>query len=184
MQNDNRQMRYLLRLFALSGALGLVACNPTYNWREVRPGASTLAALLPCKPDEAVRTVALDGESVNLDMFSCDTGGATFAIGFADIHDRGRAGPLLAWWRAATLANLRATVLADVPFTPKGSLALPQSTRVIASGQRADGDAVKVHAAWFAQRTDSGAQLFQAVVYANKIGQDVSDTFFSGLRLQ
>ena len=177
-------MRYLLRALALFGALGLVACSPTFNWREVRPGASTLVALLPCKPDEAVRTVALDGEPVNLDMLRCDTRGATFAIGFADVHDRERAGPLLAWWRAATLANLRATGSTDVPFMPKGSLVLPQSTRVTATGQRADGAAVKVHAAWFAQRVGSGVQLFQAVVYAKKMDQNVSDTFFSSLRLQ
>ncbi|MEO6972782.1 MAG: hypothetical protein ABI135_05075 [Rhodoferax sp.] len=177
-------MRYLLRAFAVSGALGLVACNPTFNWREVRPDTSALVALLPCKPDEAVRTVELAGEPVSLDMLSCDAGGATFAIGYADIHDRERAGAVLAWWRAATLANLRATVSTDLPFMPKGSVALPQSTRVTATGQRADGGAVKVHAAWFAQRTGSGVRLFQAVVYANKIGQDVSDTFFSSLRLQ
>jgi hypothetical protein len=177
-------MRYLLRAVALFVALGLVACSPAFNWREVRPETSTLVALLPCKPDEVVRTVELAGEPVSLDMLSCDAGGATFAIGYAAIRDRERAGAMLAWWRAATLANLRATVSGDLPFTPKGSLALPQSTRVTATGQRADGEAVKVHAAWFAQRAGSKVQVFQAVVYADKIGQDVSDTFFSSIRLQ
>ena len=177
-------MRYLLRAFALFSALGLAACNPTFNWREVRPDTSTLVALLPCKPDEATRAVDLAGEPVRMVMLSCDAGGATFAIGYVDIHDRERARAMLAWWRAATLANLRATVSTELPFTPKGGLALPQSTRVTATGQRADGDVVKVHAAWFAQRAGSGVQLFQAVVYANKIDQDASDTFFSSLRLQ
>lgn len=184
MQNDNRAMRYFLRAAVLFAALWLAACSPTFNWREVRPDTSTLIALLPCKPDQAMRAVSLAGRPVRLDMLSCDAGGATFAIGHMAISDPAQAGEMLAQWRAVTLANLRATVSSDEPFLPKGTLALPQSVRVVASGQRADGQAVAVHAAWFAQGTSSGIQLFQAVVYASKVSMEVSDTFFSALRLQ
>lgn len=184
MQNDNQAMQYFLRAAALFAALSLAACNPTFNWREVRPDTSTLVALLPCKPDQATRPVSLAGQPVRLDMLSCNAGGATFAIGHTAINDPAQAGEMLTQWRTVTLANLRATVSTDEPFLPKGSLALPQSVRVVASGQRADGQAVTVHAAWFAQSTSSGIQLFQAVVYADKVSMEVSDTFFSALRLQ
>lgn len=177
-------MRYFLRAAVLIGVLWLAACSPTFNWREVRPDTSTLVALLPCKPDQAMRDVSLAGQPVRLDMLGCDAGGATFAIGHAAISDPARAGEMLTRWRAVTLANLRATVSTDEPFLPTGGLALPQSVRVVASGQRADGEAVMVHAAWFAQSTGSGIQLFQAVVYANKVSTEVSDTFFSALKLQ
>jgi hypothetical protein len=183
-QNDNRAMRYLLCVLAVLIALGLAACSPTFNWREVRSETSTLVALLPCKPDDATRAVDFAGEPVRLDMLSCDTGGAMFAIGHVDVRDPQRAAALLAAWRAATLANFRATVSTEMPFAPKGSLALAQSSRITATGQRADGAAIKLDAAWFAQQTGSRVQLFQAIIFANKIGQGVSDTFFSALKLQ
>ena len=185
MQNDNQSMRRFFIAAAVLNAAWLVACNPTFNWREVDPDTSTLVALLPCKPDKASRVVSLAGrQPVVLDMLGCDAGGATFAIAHAEISDPAQAGEMLAQWRAVTLANLRATSSTDAPFTPKGSLALPQSVLVVASGQRADGHAVTAHAAWFAQSSSSGIQLFHAVVYANKIGPEVTETFFSGLKLQ
>ena len=177
-------MQYFLRAAVLFMALWLTACNPTFNWREVRPDTGVMVALFPCKPEQVARTVALAGQPVRLDMLSCDAGGATFAIGHAAINDPAQAGDILTQWRTVTLANLRAKVSTDEPFLPTGSLALPGSVRVAASGQRANGDAVQVHAAWFAQSTGSGIRLFQAVVYADKVNPEVSDTFFSALRLQ
>jgi hypothetical protein len=51
---------------------------------------------------------------------------------------------------------------------------------VKATGQRANGQAVSSQAAYFAQ----GSQVFQAVMYADKIASDVAETFFSGMKFE
>lgn len=45
----------------LLGAGLLAACSPALNWREVRATPSALKAMMPCKPDKAVRQVAVAG---------------------------------------------------------------------------------------------------------------------------
>ena len=163
----------------------LAACQPTFDWRMVHPQHAALSALLPCKPQRAERSVELDGQTVLMEMLSCETGGAQFSIADTNpIADPGSADALLGKWRAVTLANLRARSTGERPFVPAGGLGLPGSVRVSASGQRLDGGTVTLQAAWFARATPDGVQLFDAVVYAPKLQQDVGETFFSSLKLQ
>ena len=56
-------------------------------------------------------------------------------------------------------------------------MALPQSLRVTAAGQRADGSKVESQAAYFAR----GSQVVQAVIYAGKLPTEAAETFFAGL---
>ena len=156
------------------------ACSPTFNWREIQAAPTPLKALLPCKPDQGMRTVPMAGRQVDLHVLGCDTGGATFAILYADIGEPARAGQALVQWRIATLANLRGTAARDTPFVPPGGLAIPQSVQVVASGQRADGSKVQSHAAYFAH----GTRVFQAVVYADELKPEQTDSFFPGLRFE
>lgn len=175
-------------LLTLSFILGLAACSPVFNWREVRPDNTRLSLLLPCKPDTAQKTVPLGGRPTGLAMLGCDAGGATFAVAVADIGDAVQAGPVLAQWQALTLANMKA----PPPGAPgggatqvqalklAGAAAQPPAVLVKAQGQRADGTAVSGQAAYFAQ----GSQLFQVVVYAGKLAPDVAETFFSSLKFE
>jgi hypothetical protein len=156
-----------------------VACTPTFNWREVRAEPAGLVALLPCKPDKAARNVPMAGREVSLQVLGCDAGGATFALMQADTGNAARADEVLAQWRTATLANMRATASRQEPFVPPGATAVPQSVHVIASGQRADGSAVESHAAYFAR----GGQVFQAVIYADKLKPEAAEPFFSSIKL-
>jgi hypothetical protein len=164
---------------ALLGA-GVLACSPTFNWREVRVEPTTLTAMLPCKPDTAAREVPMAGRNVNLTAMSCETGGATFAVLFADIGEPARLGEVLAQWKTATLGNLRAAGARETPFRPAGALALPQSLQVMAAGQRPDGSKVESHAAYFAQ----GSHVYQAVIYASQLSPEAAESFFSGLKFQ
>lgn len=166
--------------FALFTLLGLVACSPTFNWREIRPQATPLMVLLPCKPDQDARVVALGGKKVELRMLRCDAGGATFAVTHADIQEADQVGAVLAQWKTAMLDNMHATSPVAVPFVPPGASALPQSERVVAQGSRQDGSKVAAQGAWFAR----GSQVFHAIVYADKVSPEVAETFFSGLRFQ
>lgn len=160
-------------------ALILTACNPTFNWRDVRPDGSRLALLMPCKPEKAQKSVAMAGQATELLLLSCDAGGATFGVAIADVKDASKAAAALAQWQSATLANMKAA--ADAPGA---AIKLPglagQGVLVKATGQRANGQAVSSQAAYFAQ----GAVVFQAVMYADTIAPEVADTFFSGLKFE
>lgn len=174
-----------MRCFLTVAVLALVAlagCNPVFNWREARFDHADLTALLPCKPDKAERSVALGARDVVLHMRGCDAGGATFAVAHVALADGGQAGPALAQWKAATLANMRAATVQEAAFVPPGAIALPQSVRVAASGQRADGRAVSLHGAWFARVRGGDIDLFHIALYADRVDAEVSATFFSGIR--
>lgn len=178
-------MRRPVSVALVLGLTGLLACNPTFNWREVRSDNSALVALLPCKPDRGTRTVPLAGRPVELQMVGCESGGATFAVARADLPDAAQAGSTLAQWRVITLANARAAVTGSaIPFAPPGAVPLPESVQVMAPGQQPDGTVVELRAAWFAQTTGTGVQVFQALIVARQVPADVADTFFSGLKFQ
>ena len=118
------------------------------------------------------------GQPTELNLLSCDAGSVTFAVTVADVKDAAKTAEALAQWQAVTLANIKA------PPAPGNVLKLSGSTPgaviVKAAGQRANGLAVSSQAAYFAQ----GSQVFQAVLYADKIAPDVAETFFSGLKFE
>lgn len=165
----------------LAASLLLMACIPTFNWREARPAGTGLTLLLPCKPDQAQRSVPLGGQPTELAMLGCDAGDATFALGVATVNDASQVGAVLAGWQTATLTHIKAKAGAEQATLLKvpGAALQPQAVRVRATGQRADGSAVQSQAAYFAQ----GRQVFQAVIYADQITPEVAETFFSSLRL-
>ena len=156
----------------------LTACNPTFNWRDVRFENARLALLMPCKPDKAQRSVTMAGQQTELHLLSCDAGGVTFAVLVADVKEAAKTTAVLVQWQSATLTNIKA------PPTLGIALKLPGLTSgalmVKATGQRANGQAVSSQAAYFAQ----GSQVFQAVMYADKIAPSVAETFFSGLKFE
>jgi len=172
----------MLRFVFLAAILGLAACSPTFNWREVRADSIALKAMLPCKPDKATRAVPMAGRQVELKVLGCEAGGAAFAVFAGDIVDPLRAGEVLAQWRAVTLANLgsAAANAQERPFLPAGAMALPQSLQVAAAGQRPDGSKVESRSAYFAR----GSQVVHAVVYADRMPAEAADTFFAGLAFQ
>jgi len=193
-------MPRFLRPAAITATLLLLAlasgCSPTFNWRDVRPDGARLKLLLPCKPDKATKTVPLGGQPTELRMAGCDVSDLTFAVAVADIDEVNRAGPVLAQWQAATLANMKALPSSPgpaggrlpaaqaesrtLPLKLPGASQAPAPVLVTATGQRPDGTAVQGQAAYFAQ----GAQVFQVVIYGIKIPTEVADTFFGSLQFE
>ena len=170
-------MRFLIT--AAVALAVLTACNPTFNWRDVRPDGTRLALLLPCKPDKAQRTVAMASQPTEMNLLSCDAGGVTFAVSMADVNDAGKTDAVLAQWQSATLTNIKAaSPITRHAFKVPGLAAA--AVMVKATGQRGNGQAVSSQAAYFAQ----DSRVFQAVMYADIISPDVADTFFSGLKFE
>lgn len=169
-------MRFLT--CAVLALASLAACNPTFNWRDVRFESTRLALLMPCKPDKAMRIVPMAGQPTDLNLLSCDAGGVTFTVAVADVKDAAKAEAALTQWQNATLAHIKAPPARGAAFQLPGLASA--GVLVKATGQRASGQAVASQAAYFAQ----GSQVFQVVLYADKIAPDVAETFFSGLKFE
>lgn len=156
------------------------ACSPTFNWRALPADGVPLRALMPCKPDKAEREVPLGGQPTRLQMRSCDTGGLTFAVAWADVGDAARVPAALSGWRRATLLSLRADpALADA--APQ-AVRVPGATQALglqAEGSGPDGDPMRMQAVHAVR----GSLIVQAAIYGRAIDDRVATTFFEGLEL-
>jgi hypothetical protein len=181
---DNRPMKSVVRPAASASAalvalLGLAACSPSLDWREVRPEGSGLVGLLPCRPSVYERKVRLAGPPVPLSLHACSADGLTFALAFADVGDPARVAAALAELQAAALANVGAGKPQPLALTVPGATPNPASARLRLAGQLPDGKAVEEQVAVFSL----GTRVFQATVVGPQLPAEVVDTFFRGLRL-
>jgi hypothetical protein len=173
-------MRPRACLLILPLACALAACAPTLDWRTVRPEGSGLEALFPCKPAGHARRLALAGEAVEMTLYACATGGATYAVGFADVGQPQWVGPALAELSAAAARNIGAAGLpAIAPLRVEGMTPHPQAGRLSLAGQLADGQRVEERVAVFAR----GTRVFQATMVGAKLDAEAVETFFGALRL-
>ncbi|RZL63290.1 MAG: hypothetical protein EOP81_13275 [Variovorax sp.] len=167
----------LCACFSLLAAL-LVACSPTFNWREVPIGGTDLVALLPCKAERASRELPLGGEQVAVEMAGCETGGATFAVAHAAARSTTQAEAWLVAWRAATRAQLAEAPAVESAGTLARAAPVPAPVRLKTQGD------VALQVLWFAKaRSDGTVALYQATVLGQPSASDAADTFFDGLRL-
>ena len=163
-------------------ALALTACNPTFNWREWRPEGTPLQALMPCKPETAERSVPLGGSPTVLHMHSCQAGGLTFALAWADAPDAAAVPATLIDWQRAALAAIRVdpALQADPGHRWTTTVAGATLTQgIVAQGTDPQGQSVQTRAVYFAR----GAQVFQAAIYGPTITDEVRTTFVDGLKL-
>ena len=165
---------------AVFAGLGLAACSPALNWREVRPASAPLALLLPCKPDQGSRTVPFAGRETPLQMVGCEAAGMTFAVAHADIAPDADPAVVLRQWSALSLSHIGAQGAQEQPASVPGAA---MAWRLRATGRRPDGSAVLTEALYFAQ----GQRVYQAVLYAGAGTRDqreAADTFLASLKLQ
>jgi len=163
----------------LAAALGGLACSPALNWREVRLEA--LSALLPCKPDRAVRTVQLADQALEMGMAGCEAQGALFAISHVRVANQEAVEPTLQAWRVSALQRTQlvaANAAAPGPSTlpdrsGKGSGAILET-----QGQQPDGSPVHAQLTWLVV----GQDIFHAAVYAPYLTAEMTEPFFSELR--
>jgi hypothetical protein len=157
----------------------LAACAPALDWREVRAADTGMSLLLPCKPTEQTRRVALAGATVQLQLLACSAGGSTWALAHADVVDPARVGPALAELAASAAANLAATPSREQPLQMPGATPNPGSRRLDLSGRMPDGRAVDERLALFAK----GTRVFQATVLGERVDADAAESFFASLRV-
>lgn len=171
------------RLTATALAVVLAACNPQFNWRELRsPDGYTV--LLPGRAQTVTREVTVQQYRVPMSMTSTGIGATLFAVGVARLPSTG--GPqTLPLFRDALVRNIDGT-LVDTSAAP---LAMPpgDARRVVASeaiearGRDAGGRAVRLAA----RLMIVDDRLFQVIALGaeGELPADASDTFFSSFRL-
>jgi hypothetical protein len=77
-----------IKLIVMSAStVSLLACTPTFNWRDVSFEQAPVTALLPCKPDRGSRQVPLAGQQLTMHMAGCEAGGAMFAVALVELKD-------------------------------------------------------------------------------------------------
>jgi len=162
----------------IAAALGAATgCSPELNWREVRPEAATLVALLPCKPDRQTRAIPLAGVEVPMEVLGCSAGGTTWAVATADVGDRARVAPALTGLRAARTRNLAGREGEARPAEVAG--AEPGALRLTVEGHRPDGTPVRERAVLFA----AGTRVFHAAALGGEPSAEALEVFFGGLKL-
>jgi hypothetical protein len=164
---------------SLMCVLGLLACSPALNWREVRPADSGALAMFPCKPLHDMRRMPLAGPPVAVAISVCSAADVTYALSHADVADPARVGPALQALRASAIANLGATVSSERPLQVEGMTPHPEARLMELRGSLPDGRPVLERVAMFSK----GTRVYQATMFGNALDAEASETFFGGLRL-
>ena len=184
---DNQAMlKYLSSALTLLGLLGLTACQPSLNWRASQVEGSALRFELPCKPDRTVKTVNMAGQAFELAVAGCEADDAVWAVMSTQAVASVEREELIKGWRQATLQNMRAKDVQDVPWTPQKS-ALPGAVRIKAQGTDPKGKALTAHAIWFSHLEGNQLRMVHAVVYQNNTkaskSQQSADQFIESFKL-
>jgi hypothetical protein len=149
----------------------------------MQPEGTPLQALMPCKPETAVRAAPLAaGSLTDLHMFSCETGGLRFALAWADVGEVAAVPAALGAWRSASLSSIHVgeglgnAVQTAWPVTVAGASSV---VGVMAEGKDPQGQPVQTRAVYFSR----GTLVFQAAIYGARLPEAPVEAFFSGLQL-
>lgn len=169
-----------VKLLLLWAAM-LVGCTPTLNWRQANVDASDVKVLLPCKPDQATRTVVLRAETkqtnANLSLQGCEAGQMQFTFGAIAVPPGLTTDEVLQAWRLASLAPLNASPK-DVTSNDReirGLKSHASSARVVTKQNQ-------VQWLWFIHDN----VIYQAAVYGaakEPALAGAAETYFSGIEL-
>jgi len=164
--------------------LGVCACSPVFNWREVPIGGDGVIALLPCKPDRATRAISLGGVPTEVEMAGCQAGGATFAIARAAVADAGEARERMAAWRAATREQWSGATFEEEPTTLPRAAVAPGPIALRVRQPAATGENAQARMLWFAHAAKNGkVALYQATVLGEPSSPEAPAAFFEGVHL-
>lgn len=168
--------------------LALAGCAPSHNWREVRHEGVPGVALFPCKPDRAVRDVAMLGPqspTAPLHMMSCDVQGRTYAWAAWPLQGIEQGHAVMQAWQQASWASL---MQRQGPHQepPAGWVARPVSQAGAVVAVRWQGPAVNhrgqaIEAHWLMLYTPEWAM--QMAVYGPAASPALLEPFWTELKL-
>jgi len=155
----------------------LGACSPALNWRNVT--LHGVQATLPCKPDQAERTVPLAGLDLSLAMVGCEADGGLYAVSHIRLAQGAQGQAVIEAWRAQALQGMRATQAPLV--TPVPVLGARPALMVYqASGINPRGQAVQARWTWVQRDQD----IYHWALYAPVIHTEMDEPFFGAFQWQ
>lgn len=162
-----------LRRALLGLTLGLCACSPRLDWREVRPDGAGVLALFPCQPDLSAHAPTV-AEPVRMGLAQCEAGGQSFSLSWAELDDPSRAGAVLRQMRESLAAKLAAVAGPARPLDVPGMTPNPEAQyqRLTAAQQQAQ-VGVFTH----------GRRVYQAVMLGTAPNDAAWENFVGALRL-
>jgi hypothetical protein len=95
---------------AIVALLGLSACSPEYNWREVRIDAASARFMLPGKPASLDRTINIEGRPVVMTMTGAKVGESTYTVAYANIQAPADPQKTLVAMREQMVRNIQGSV--------------------------------------------------------------------------
>ncbi|WP_077035168.1 hypothetical protein [Pelomonas sp. KK5] len=155
---------------ALLMLLGLMACSPGLNWREVRPAGAGAKALFPCRPEVAERGAPPMG------LAQCEAGGRSFALAWAQAPGPELVGSALIRMRESLALRLVASGETPQTINVAGMTPSPQALSQTLSGSS------WARVAVFAR----GLRIYQATMLGGKPGREADEAwqaFVGGLVL-
>ena len=148
--------------------LGLGACSPGLDWREVRPDAGQggqVVALFPCKPEVINRP--------RMGLAQCKAAGLEFALSWAEVPDAAQVVPVLQQMRESLAKKLSFTATAPKAVQVPGMTPNPQ-----ALSQQLQGTTQQAQVAVFGR----GLRVYQVVMLGGKRDDAAWDTFFGSVK--
>ncbi|UXH77931.1 hypothetical protein [Roseateles amylovorans] len=154
--------------------MGLTACSPALNWREISPDGAALQLMFPCKPDREERQQpGPGGRSLSLHTLSCEARGWQFSLTWTDLGDPSAVPPALRRMTEGLAQQLSSQ--ASAPLALRGMTPDPssrQQTLVARPGQPAQ----VVRQAVFAR----GGRVYQLLMQGRQAGAGVTGLPASG----
>jgi hypothetical protein len=174
---SNLQRRSLVAVALL---LAATACNPTWNWREVRSSDAPFSVLLPAKPATYERAIDLNGLQVTMSMTAAEVHGASFAIGSIAVPDALQREQALLAMQTAMVRNIGGTVRRQQQITLPGGL---KALEIEAIGNVGNSSTPILLVARF---ISSGQWAIQAIVVGpqKNLPTEAIDTFLGSLKLR
>lgn len=153
--------------------LGLSACSPGLDWREVRPEGADVLALFPCKPTFSAHP-ATRAEPVSMGLAQCEADGQSFALSWAEVADPAQIAQVLKQMRESLAAKLPAPPGAPQPVQVSGMTPNPEAQQQAFKGKQQ-----QASLAVFTR----GRRVYQALMLGKQGNAAAWDAFIGSLRL-
>jgi hypothetical protein len=101
--------------------MGMSACMPSHNWREMVVDQGGVVVMFPSKPDRLTRSIDLNGLTLNMTMVGSKIDRTAYTVAWVDLPSPALAQQALENMRLGMLKNI---AYADSPLTPNASAGL------------------------------------------------------------
>lgn len=158
--------------------IGLSACSPAEDWREVRIGSAGLTARFPCRPEREQRRWLPASDAPPAELFSCRHDEALYAVFRAELSGPDEVRAALLRLPGLTAARWQARILDERVSAPAGATPWPQARWQRLQGRAEGGAPVRVQTQVFGH----GLTIHQVtVVTPEGVAASAADAFIAGV---